>query len=258
MFNGVPLRSGRRVVGHGHRQAVLVAEAMLRVELPGARRAAVAAAAVGQDLQGRGVGIALAALGAPPLLDAIDGERRGVGGSADEDGAGIGAGGRNAVGDGDPSASDRRRGRRPASARGPSACSRSGTARRSPGAAAPSPRARRRWRACQSPAARGAEAPADAEGRRAGTGPGSGPAAVRCGPASRGRPTAHGSSRPATGGVHRGNRALRRRGRRPADAANALRCRAVQRVAQFAQVTARAEPNLILSLHARHRSEVAS
>ena len=73
---------------------------MLQVELPGARRAAVAAAAVGQNLQGLGFGIALAALGAPPLLDAVDGERRGVGGSADEDGAGIGAGVVNAVGHG--------------------------------------------------------------------------------------------------------------------------------------------------------------
>ena len=65
-----------------------------------ARRAAVAAAAVGQDLQGLGFGIALAALGAPPLLDAVDGERRGVGGSADEDGAGISAGVVDAVGHG--------------------------------------------------------------------------------------------------------------------------------------------------------------
>ena len=83
VFDGVPLRRGGRVMGHGDAQAVPVAEAMLQVELPGARRGTVAAAAVGEDLQGLGLRIVLAALGAPPLLDAVDGERRGVGGSAD-------------------------------------------------------------------------------------------------------------------------------------------------------------------------------
>ena len=73
---------------------------MLQVELPGARGATVAAATVGQDLQGLGVGILLAALGAPPFLDAVDGERRGVGGLADEDGAGIGPRVVDALGDG--------------------------------------------------------------------------------------------------------------------------------------------------------------
>ena len=73
---------------------------MLQVELPGARGATVAAAAVGQDLQGFGLGIVLVTFGAPPLLDAVDGERRGVGGLADEDGAGIGARVVDAVGDG--------------------------------------------------------------------------------------------------------------------------------------------------------------
>ena len=74
---------------------------MLQVELPGPRRAAVAAAAVGEDLQRLGVGIALAALGAPPLLDAVDGERRGVGARADEDGAGVRPRVVDAVGNGD-------------------------------------------------------------------------------------------------------------------------------------------------------------
>ena len=101
VFDGVPLRRGGRVMGHGDAQAVAVAEAMLQVELPGARRGTVAAAAVGEDLQGLGLRIVLAALGAPPLLDAVDGERRGVGGSADEDGAGIGARVVDAVGDGE-------------------------------------------------------------------------------------------------------------------------------------------------------------
>ena len=73
---------------------------MLQVELPGARGATVAAAPVGQDLQGFGLGIVLVPFGAPPLLDAVDGERRGVGGLADEDGAGIGARVVDAVGDG--------------------------------------------------------------------------------------------------------------------------------------------------------------
>ena len=101
VFDGVPLRGGRRVVGHGHAQAVPVAEAVLQVEFPGARRATVANAAVGQDLQRVGVGIVLAALGAPPFLDAVDGERWGVGGLADEDGAGVGPRVVDAVGDGE-------------------------------------------------------------------------------------------------------------------------------------------------------------
>ena len=101
VFDGVPLRRGGRVMGYGDAQAVAVAEAMLQVELPSARRGTVAAAAVGEDLQGLGLRIVLAALGTPPLLDAVDGERRGVGGSADEDGAGIGARVVDAVGDGE-------------------------------------------------------------------------------------------------------------------------------------------------------------
>ena len=88
-------------MGYGDAQAVAVAEAMLQVELPSARRGTVAAAAVGEDLQGLGLRIVLAALGTPPFLDAVDGERRGVGGSADEDGAGIGARVVDAVGDGE-------------------------------------------------------------------------------------------------------------------------------------------------------------
>ena len=74
---------------------------MLQVELPGARRGTVAAAAVGEDLQALGLRIVLAALGAPPLLDAVDGERRGVGGSADEDGAGHWRAGRRCRRDGE-------------------------------------------------------------------------------------------------------------------------------------------------------------
>ena len=77
-----------------------VAKAVLQVELPGPRPAAVAAAAVGEDLQSFGPGIALATLGAPPFLDAVDGKRRGVGGSADEDRAGIGQRVVDPVGDG--------------------------------------------------------------------------------------------------------------------------------------------------------------
>ena len=67
-----------------------------------ARRGTIAAAAaVGQGLQRFGLGIMLAALGAPPFLDAVDGERRGVGGLADEDGAGIGPRVVDTVGDGE-------------------------------------------------------------------------------------------------------------------------------------------------------------
>ena len=42
------------------------------------------------------------------------------------------------------------------------------------------------------------------------------------------------------------------------EAANALRYRAVQHIAQSGEVAPQAVPNLILNLHARHRSEVAS
>ena len=73
---------------------------MLQIELPGSRPAAVAAAAVGEDLQRGGLAIAFAALGAPPLLDAVDGELGGVGGGADEDGSGIGLQVLDSVGDG--------------------------------------------------------------------------------------------------------------------------------------------------------------
>ena len=73
----------------------------MQVELPGARRATVAAAAVCEDLQGLGIGIVLAALRTPPFFNAVDGERRGVGGLADEDGAGVGARVVDAVGDGE-------------------------------------------------------------------------------------------------------------------------------------------------------------
>ena len=66
----------------------------------GARRATVAAATVGQDMQGLGLGIALAAFRAPPLLDAVDGERGGVGAPADEDRTGIGGRAPDTVGDG--------------------------------------------------------------------------------------------------------------------------------------------------------------
>ena len=56
---------------------------------------------VGQGLQRVGLGIVLAALGAPPFLDAVDGERRGVGGLADEDGADVSPRVVDAVGDGE-------------------------------------------------------------------------------------------------------------------------------------------------------------
>ena len=69
--------------------------------LPGPRGAAIAAAAVGEDVKLAGAGIAPAALGAPPFLDAVDREGGGIEGGADEDGAGVGLGIVDAVGDGD-------------------------------------------------------------------------------------------------------------------------------------------------------------
>ena len=100
VFDGIPLGRGGGVVGDGHAQSMAVAEAMLQVEFPGARGAAVAAAAVGEDLESFGLGIAHATLGAPPLFDAVDGKCRGVGGRADEDRAGIGLRIVDPVGDG--------------------------------------------------------------------------------------------------------------------------------------------------------------
>ena len=97
---------GRGVVGDGHAQPMTVAETMLQMELPGSRPAAVAAAAVGKDLQRDGLGKAFAALGAPPLLDAVDGERRSAGGGADEDRSGIALGVVDPVGMARPSASE--------------------------------------------------------------------------------------------------------------------------------------------------------
>ena len=78
-----------------------VAEPMLQAEFPGPWRAAVATAAVGQHVQAVGVGVALAPLGAPPLFDAVDGERRGVRRGADVDGAGVGLRVVDSVGDGE-------------------------------------------------------------------------------------------------------------------------------------------------------------
>ena len=138
----------------------------------------------------------------------------------------------------------RQRARRRAGAHAPSACSRPGAARRSP--------SRRPCQAHQPPAPPGAGAHAGATHRRERADP----EAARRGP-PRGRPTPHSSSRAATG-RHRGNRTLHRHDRRPA---RGCQCPAIPRrpdIAQSGEVAPQAVPNLILNLHARHRSEVAS
>ena len=90
MLNRIPCGATAGVVGHAHAQAMAVAQDALRGVLPSAGAAAVAAAAVGEDQEGGGLGIAGAALGAQTGLDAVDGEAGGVGGIDNTDAAAVG------------------------------------------------------------------------------------------------------------------------------------------------------------------------
>lgn len=90
VFDGVVLGLAWGIVCDADGEAVGIAEAMLQAELPGAGSVAVAAATVGEEGQLGGVGVAGAAGGAPPVVEAVDGKEGRVMGLADKDRAGIG------------------------------------------------------------------------------------------------------------------------------------------------------------------------
>ena len=91
MLDWIPLGCSGRVMGDGHSEPMALAELVVESELPDPASGAVTAAAVGEDGEALDIGIAFAALGAPPLLDTVDCEPRGVGGGGgDEHGAGVG------------------------------------------------------------------------------------------------------------------------------------------------------------------------
>ena len=88
-------------MGDGDFEAVGIAEGMLQGVLPGAGVAAVAAAAVGEDGELGGVGIAALTGGSPPVVETVDREERRVVGVADDDGAVVGEQVVDAVGNGE-------------------------------------------------------------------------------------------------------------------------------------------------------------
>ena len=90
VFNGVPLRLGGRVMGHGDAQAV-AGKGCCRLHFQ-ARAVELLLPPPSVEEQALSLRIVVAALGAPPLLDAVDGERRGVG--LPRDGAGMWRAGR--------------------------------------------------------------------------------------------------------------------------------------------------------------------
>ena len=83
VFDGVPLRGTRRVVGDAHAHAEAVAEGVLQLVLPETRAVSIASAAVGKDEQTMGARILSCAELGPPRTDGIDCELRGVAGRAD-------------------------------------------------------------------------------------------------------------------------------------------------------------------------------
>ena len=101
MLDGVVLGTAGGIVGDGDFEAVGIAEGMLQGVLPGAGVAAVAAAAVGEDSELGGVGIAALTGGSPPVVETVDREERRVVGVADDDGAVVGEQVVDAVGNGE-------------------------------------------------------------------------------------------------------------------------------------------------------------
>ena len=85
----------------GHGEAVAVAELGLQAVFPGSGAGPVAAAAVGEDEQLGGVGVAAAAVVVPPSDQVVDCEVRGVVAGADEQAAVVGGEVVDAVGQGD-------------------------------------------------------------------------------------------------------------------------------------------------------------
>ena len=100
MLDGIPFRASCGIVGEGHFELVEIAEMVLEGVLPGAVAVAVAAAAIGEDDELGGVGIAGAAFGGPPGSEVVDGEEGGVAGDADTDEAAVRESVVDAVGDG--------------------------------------------------------------------------------------------------------------------------------------------------------------
>jgi hypothetical protein len=98
---GFHLEAAGRVVTDGHGEAVPVTQAVLESVLPGAVAGPVGPAAVGQDEQLGGVGVATTTVVDPPLGHVVDGKGRGVVGGADEDVAVVGGEVVDAVGQGD-------------------------------------------------------------------------------------------------------------------------------------------------------------
>ena len=96
----IPLRAACRIVGHGDREPVHIAETVLEGVLPRAGAVGVAAAAIGEQDELGGLGIAGSAFAAPPSSEVVDGEEGGVGGDADRDEAAVGERVVDAVGDG--------------------------------------------------------------------------------------------------------------------------------------------------------------
>ena len=90
MLYRIPFRASCRIVGNSDGELVDIAEVVLEGVLPGADAVGVAAAAIGEDDELGGVGVAGAACAAPPGIQVVDGEEGGVGGDADRDEAAVG------------------------------------------------------------------------------------------------------------------------------------------------------------------------
>ena len=123
MFDRVVFRAAGRIVGHGDGELMEIAETVLEGVLPSADAVGVAAAAIGEQDDFGGLGVARAAFAAPPGIKVVDGEEGRVGGDADGDEAAVGQRVVDAVGDGQAGGMgaevvivDRDRGRFPAHA----------------------------------------------------------------------------------------------------------------------------------------------
>jgi len=101
MLDGIPFGGAAGVVTDRHGEAISVGEAVLEGVFPGPVAVSVAAAAVGEDQNLLGVGVAAPAVVEPPFGQVVDGEGGGVVGGADEEAAVVGCYVVDAVGQGD-------------------------------------------------------------------------------------------------------------------------------------------------------------
>ena len=101
MFDRIPLGASSRIGGHGDGELVEIAEMVLEGVLPSAATVGIAAAAIGEQDELGGIGIAGTAIAAPPGIEVVDGEEGGVGGDADRDEAAVGERVVDAVGGGE-------------------------------------------------------------------------------------------------------------------------------------------------------------